>query len=391
MTRDQISVDARKAWADAGYMGTIEGATGIGKTKIAIDAICDQLLTFPNADVLLVVPTEVLRDTGWPDEFRKWDCEYLVNRVERVCYASLHKIDKYFNLVVLDEAHHITPNNSIYFEKHTTCEVLGLTATYPDPEWDTEKYDLLSKICPPVYKITLDEAVNLDLVADFDVKVLKFYIDAVTKNVPSGTVKKPFMSTEKGHYQYLTKRLSYFSMLAAKNPKNKGAVFPWIQKRMTLLYNLPSKMRLAKVSLAAMQKDGKRTLVFCGSIEQSIELCGENVYNSKTTDEMLIKFQNKEIDTLGVVRSLNEGANIVDLDQILIVNGSSKERDAVQRIGRTIRKRPGHKALVAVLVALSTADENWYKSAFENFDKKRITEYIVRVPDVKKSELETAQ
>lgn len=389
MSRQLISNSALSAWAQAGYAGTIVGATGIGKTKIAIDAIYKQLVEEPRSNIWIVVPTETLRDDGWPAEFVKWGVPEFSEQTTRLCYASMAAVSgQNIHLLVLDEGHHITAANAVFFANNTVLKILVLTATYPSDTLasDEEKYMILSELAPPVYTITIDQAVDMGIVADFDIKVCKFYLDATTKNIAGGTKKVQFMTTEKAQYGYLTKCLSRMMMLAARDPSKKGATFPWIQKRMHFIYNLPSKLRLAKFSLERLCTDGKRTLVFCGSIEQSKELCGENIYNSETDDTMLMKFQNKEINTLGVVKALDEGVNIVDLDQALIVCISSKERAAVQRIGRIIRQREGHKGLIVVLVALQTVDEKWYKSAFENFDKKRIQEYIVRVPDVKKSD-----
>lgn len=397
MSRKVVGESALKAWADASYKGTVVGATGIGKTKIAIDAISNQFTEEPNSNVLIVIPFQTLRDDGWPDEFKKWEVPDFTDKTTRVCYTSLHKMTAgNWHLVILDEVHHITPANAPFFEYNTVLRILGLTATFPSNrsglsadvvDMDAIKYEILMDLCPPVYKMTVDQAVEQGIVADFEVKVCKFYLDAVTKNIPGGTVKKPFITTEKVQYGYLTRQLSFFAMKASIKPSMRGAMFPWMQRRMAFIYNLPSKMRLAKQCLERLQENGKRTIVFCGSIEQSNELCGNQVYNSQTDDVMLQKFQNKEIDTLGAVRALDEGINLVDVDHALVVSLTSKERAITQRIGRVIRQRDGHKGLIVVLIALQTVDEKWYESAFENFDRKRIREFIVRVPDIKSEDL----
>lgn len=79
---------------------------------------------------------------------------------------------------------------------------------------------------------------------------------------------------------------------------------------------------------------------------------------------------------------------MIEPDQALVIQVDSKERNLVQRIGRIVRKRydnPDFKARIVILVALLTADENWFKEAIKDFETSRIKEYIVRVPDIKKT------
>lgn len=60
------------------------------------------------------------------------------------------------------------------------------------------------------------------------------------------------------------------------------------------------------------------------------------------------------------------------IDKAIIVQLNSQEKDLVQRIGRLIRYRPGHKAHILILAAKNTQDEVWLASALENIDKSII-------------------
>jgi superfamily II DNA or RNA helicase len=115
-------------------------------------------------------------------------------------------------------------------------------------------------------------------------------------------------------------------------------------------------------------------------------LCGDKVYHSESSRDALDKFQKKEISLLGAVRALNEGKNLTEPDNALIVQVDSVDRNLVQRIGRLVRVRYdnlSHKARIIILVAIDTADENWYTSAISDFDSRRIKETLVKVPDIK--------
>jgi superfamily II DNA or RNA helicase len=342
---------------------------------------------------LLIVPTEELRDVGWPEEFKKWGVS--PEGIKRICYSSLAKenLDKY-DFILYDEYHRTTlPNlkKLVEYLKNPKVYALALTATLPRKivfEEDAERIHHLRTVLPIVYTLTIDEAVELGLVADFEITVLKYYLDEVNRNVIGGTVKVPFKQTEAARYAYLTNNLKRATVIAKADPSKIGWKMATISKRTNFLYNLPSKLMLAKRCLEQLQRDtNARTVVFAGSIEQANELCGENVFHSKTGREALDKFQNGELNLIGSVRCLNEGVNLEDPHQALVVQLDSVERSIVQRIGRLIRIRYENlefRAKIVILVALKTADEKWYESATAEFQTKRIKEYLVPLnPPVK--------
>lgn len=381
--KDYIQQKVFNCWKQSNYRGTFEGATGVGKTKVGVLAVVAELMVNPSAVIYIVVPTTELRDKDWPDEFIRWGYGDLLGQINIICFASISKVKPKadVDLLIVDEIHHWTESSAQFYQATNEWKIfhiLGLTATLPKVgKNDDEKVKLLriNQMAPSIFKVPLEQAIQLELVADFEIKVLKFELDMKTQNVLSGSKDKPFWTTEYAAYKYLTKMVQKFAII-----KREGAKFAWIGKRTRFLRNLESKKRLAKECMQGMLKQGKRTLIFGGSIEQIEALCAPHTYHSQTTDQQLIAFQAKEIDYCGVVDALNEGKNINELDQILVVQLNASERRIIQRIGRTIRFRLGHKALVVILVAKDTADEQWCESALENFDTSRITYYNVSVP-----------
>lgn len=373
-----VQLQAFNAWKVSNCRGTIEAATGTGKTRVGIMAAHAELTVNPDALVYIAVPTETLRDDDWPDEMKLCGFEYLVKKTRRVCWSSLSKErpKKDVDLFIGDEIHRITPANSVFFQKdYKVFKILGLTATLPDPsvnEGDADKATIINALAPSVYQVNLEEAIALKLVSDFEISVLKFDLDDSDFYIKAGTDKKSFMTTEKLHYKYLSKQLG-----KAMYSKNDAFKFSCMQKRVEFINNLKSKELFAKEIMGILLKDGDRTLIFCGSIEQSGKLCGQQVYNSQTSNEQLVLFCEEKINYLGVVQALNEGKNVPKIDQGLIVQLNSRELAAIQRIGRHIRYRKGHVARIVVLIAKGTVDEKWCDSAFRNFNKSRIKQYNV--------------
>lgn len=396
----KIQAEALSRWKLVGKRGLLAMGTGSGKTKVALDRAWQLFLEkAPSLRILIAVPTTKLRDENWPDEIRKWNMYPLIEEkgvVDIICYASLPKQPEgHYDLVILDEAHRSTEYNTQIFGKITYDELMGLSATPPS---DLEKKKLLDALCPTVFTYSIDEGVEDGVVADYDVIVVEVLPDDTKKDIAAGSKKTPFKTTEAKQYAYMSKLIEPLQ-IQARDLKKKLATQEFVAQgtgdystvqatkkelerlearlkihilaRTRFVYNLKSKEVVARRVLDQVTK-GKRTLVFAGSIAQAEALC-DNTYHSKTNDAALKAFKEERIDTLSVVNALNEGHNIPNLDQAVIVQLSSNERDLIQRIGRVIRYRPGFKGRIFIIVSQGTVDEAWAKKALESIDPSRVT------------------
>lgn len=311
MTPEQIKSwvqqQAFEAWKAAGMRGTIEAATGVGKSVIGLLAAHAEYQVDPDALIYLGVPTETLRDDDWPAEMRKFGFDYMIPKIKRVCYKSLGDTvpERDVALFIGDEIHRFTVINTSFFsdERWKVFRIIGLTATLPTEhggDSDADKRVLIDGLAPSCFQVSLEEAIALKLVSEFEVTVMLFDLDKTDAYIGAGTVKKPFKQTEDARYKYLTKQLG-----RAMYSGSEGFKFKCIQERTDFLYNLRSKEYLAREVMEYILP-GNRTLIFCGSIDQSRKLCGENVYNSQTDDYQLALFCDEKIDYLGVVQALNE-------------------------------------------------------------------------------------
>jgi superfamily II DNA or RNA helicase len=117
---------------------------------------------------------------------------------------------------------------------------------------------------------------------------------------------------------------------------------------------------------------GKRALFFCHLIAQAEEMCSDT-FHSKSKGDSLARLRSKEISQLSCVKALNEGENIADLDSAIIIQVNSVERNIIQQMGRIVRWRPNHEAVIWILVVVNTQDEVWWDKCSENLDKQKIT------------------
>lgn len=358
LKKDQVQAKVLELINQNSGHGIVEGATGVGKTKIAIDYIVSNNIT----DVLWVVPTTLLRDITVPDEWSKWGhSKYFDKHVKIICYRSLHKEDSFYKQIILDEGHNITEKayncETLVYKKYN--RILMLTATTPR---EVEKRQILAALnLKVIAAVRVDAAVNMGIVAPFEIHC--YPVTMSTKNdFTVNTKAKSYVTSESYRYSSLQRQISRY-------PKGK-APKPLYLARMHSIYRFKSKIRAAEKILSRIPAH-TRTLIFCGSIEVAEELC-EFTYHSKTDSTDYERFNRKEINRLAVVNALNEGHNMVDVDAAIMVQVNSKKRNYIQRQGRAIRWRKGHKAIICILYSDGTVDANWVRSSLDGIDKKKI-------------------
>lgn len=357
-------------------------ATGTGKSRIAIMLAMTLLKSNPNCRILIVVPTQRLRDSNWKDETLKWGSEELWSHMERACYASIKNIQSnIFDFVILDEGHNLTENNSEFFNNNVVKACLLLTGTKPTKG---VKKDIIQDLMfKTLLVITLDKAEKLGLVAPYKITVITMLLDDKLKYILTGREGNKFLVTEKQYYNNLSFRIF-------KTPSK----FHFIN-RMNLIKSLKSKTEVAKLILQNVIPASKKTLIFCGSIEQAIELCPRRFYSkpniSKKDKDDPIKLKKYQhylhnyegdaaledlnkgiINRASCVDALNEGHNIENLDIGYINQVNSSEKDLKQRIGRIVRFRVGHTANIVILCVKDTVDEDWVRKCLASIDKEKI-------------------
>jgi len=379
--KDRVQREAVQAIINAGGRGIVVKATGAGKSRVPILYLQEKKIT----KVALIVPTEELRDNNWEKEFQDWGAEDIYLRIDRLCYASASKVEgNEYDLVILDECHHITPLSAIFFDNNVVKDIIALTATLPT---DMIKKNILKGLgVNPVYTLSIDEAQELGLVAPFKIKVIYTRLDSTQKNVKAGSKAKPFYQTEYAAYSYITRLINelqfedfekdgaIFGVRRSLTSSEQGKLKMLILKRMRLIYNLKSKTEMAKKLISELLDKDDRTLIFCGSIEQAEELCPFHYHSKvKKSNNDLERFKEGKINQMSCVNALNEGINIPNLDKAIVAQVNSQELNLVQRIGRIIRIRPGHEALIYILCCKDTQDEVWLQKSLENFNSDNIS------------------
>jgi superfamily II DNA or RNA helicase len=354
MKREEIQEEALKATLGLARCG-LGLATGVGKTLVGL--LHMERNFSPLINILVVAP-KVSIFGSWRFEAEKFGKSKILENVTFTTYLSLNKHDpREYDIVYLDECHSLLDSHRKFLESFTG-KILGLSGT-PPKYGNSEKGRLVKEFCPIVYSFITDEAVENNILNDYQIIVHELELDQ-RKNFTVNIKKGSFMASERQNYGYWSTRIENGS-----GPAHITRVM-----RMKAMQEYPSKVKYAKKLLESINT---KCIVFANTQEQADSICTYS-YHSKNpqSESNLTAFKDGKIDKLSCVMQLNEGVNIPDLKQGIILHAFGNERKASQRIGRLLRLNPDDKAIVHILCYKNSIDEKWVKEALEGFDQNKV-------------------
>lgn len=332
----------------------------IGKTRIGIEVIKRDkpkkiLWTTPNTD---------LRDTDIPKEFETWKAKTYLKKTKIVCWASLDNVTGHYPLIIMDEAQYITEANSapLFDGRITYDNILVLTGTVPKGE---DKVELLDRLgLSVIHRVSIDEAQEAGLVADYRIKVVLGVLDDTKKVIPAGNKAKPFMQTEKAAYDYINKKIQTMTFSGRPVP-----AFMFMQ-RMSFIKNTPTKELIAKTLFDTLPG---RSLIFCSSIAQAERLCEHTHHSKKKDSDDFRRFIEGRLDKLACVDSGGVGSTYRGVDNFIVVQSNSNQNGSItQKIARALVAQEGYTANIYLIGLDGTVDMNWIKKSLEDFDSSKV-------------------
>lgn len=152
LTRDERQEESVRKWLQNKGKSTVVAATGVGKTRIAIKCIQKVRTKYPELSVLILVPTELLKNQ-WIEELDTWGLGINTD-VQVMMGASKRKYQ--CDMLIIDEAHRINSETIANVFKVVKYKlILGLTATF---ERLDGRHEILAKYAPVCDTITMEEA-----------------------------------------------------------------------------------------------------------------------------------------------------------------------------------------------------------------------------------------
>lgn len=340
-------------------------ATGCSKSLGAIRCFERWLENNKKGRGYLVIK-ETNHENNWKKEFKKWDKEYLLDKLEIFCYASLHKYaNTKVGFIILDECHALSEMREDHLSTIEFDKLISLSATV-----SFEVKQRLNNIKPFYeFHISLQEAIDRKLLPEPEVIIVYEDLDNTKKDYSYKIKGKEYKVSAKNYYQYLENQVDYWSQRAMSGnlqwEKDKWMKTAIERKR----FMASQKTKKAKELLSQLQD--KRLICFTGSVAQAKELGGKFAVHSKNKNnqELIDDFNSLKSDKLFAVGMLKEGMNLSSLDVCIIVQLDNQEKSLIQMMGRALRSVCPK---VYIILLRNTKDEKYLKHVLNTVDKNSI-------------------
>jgi superfamily II DNA or RNA helicase len=352
--KDKAQREALNLWVSANCKGTIEAATAFGKSRLGVLAISHYAKKANYSfKALIITPTTAIQNE-WRKEFAKWgEGRVLLECVEIYCINTAREFkEEFYDIGVFDEIHNYINGdvNSKVFYNNTFGKILGLSASI-----DNTLLPLLHKIAPICYSLSVYDALELGLISEFTIYNMGINLT----------------DWELSEYHRLTRAIDY--------SKETFGATSWgnIGKRKTLLYNAANKLNVIRD--AADLFKGQYGIVFSQTkdyanlVKKTLGptcIVHHSGISAKNRLLSLKKFADgrTKITEISSAKTLDEGVTLPRLVWGVIAAGSSKEKQMIQRVGRTLRLDiEGKHAKILRLYVRNTVEENWINTAQKGF------------------------
>lgn len=274
--------------------------------------------------------------------YHEYDADYIfatVQTLNRDEHLLQYEKDA-FDCIVLDEAHHVPADTYQKVMNHFTPKLwLGMTAT-PDKRDDNMEgrnaYELFNYQI--AYEIRLQQAMEEKLLCPFHY----FGITDLAIIGDNGDTSRDFsMLTSEERVKHIINQADYY---VYSGDKVKG-------------------------------------LIFCSNIKETEELSAKfNEMINPSTGKKFRTIENQPLDYIFSVEILNEGVDIVEVNQVIMLRPTQSPVVFIQQLGRGLRKANG-KEYVVILDFIGNYNNNFMipiaLSGDRTYNKDNIRRYIM--------------
>jgi len=349
--------------------GVVVMPTGTGKTEVALQIICrlgcSVLVVAPVRDLMYQWHERILNATGI-DAGIIGDGVHRVSPISVTTYdsAAIHmaRIGNRFEFIIFDECHHLP--GPMRRDAALMCAApnrLGLTATPQRGRGEIECNDAYDKLLGPrVYTQAIESARGKTLAA-YDVVRIAVHLsdEERSRYIDLGKIVATYISDRRVDTPgYDWKALCSDS---AKHPEARRAMVAFHAKR-SIEDRAAEKLRIIE-DLFRLHA-GEPVIVFCGSnaMARDISLrflipCLLSHCRKRERQEILSGLREGRYPAIVANRVLDEGVDLPEVNVAIVVGGGSGTRQALQRLGRVLRKNQYGRATFYEIVTSGTRDE----------------------------------
>ena len=354
-----------------------------GKTRIGLNAIETVRKRYPDLSVIIVVPTDVLRNQ-W---LKNLDQRGLGLNCQVLIINTASKTLEQCDLLILDEIHKFAADQfSQVFKTVKYKLILGLTATI---ERLDGKHELLKRFCPVVDTVTIEIAKANGWVANFteyqvmitaeDIDVYRQYNKDFVKHFeffdfdfgvalsmcgPKGIQNKFKLRDKlcpngtKEEKSNVLKEINYHSV----------GFMRAMQNRKKFIHNHPQKIDVAKQII--QHRSDRKIITFSANTAMAEAIKTGYVYTGKDGKKKnRITIEEFEKLDKGVINSCKlaiEGFDCPGLSVGIVLGVDSSATKAIQSTGRVVRKEGAKYSEMFTLVVENTVEEEWFRKSHPN-------------------------
>lgn len=355
--REQVQAAAKQAITENKFIGLIEVAPRVGKTKIVIDALNT---IEKEINVLVTAPRKEIFNS-WKKEAITWKLRDNINIT--YCWSNgLKKIKDTYHLIIADEVHDYNLKVIAELRRHQLngTRIFGITGTL-DQASEFNLNNILSLTVH--YRYSVDQAVRDGIVADYQIFCIGVPLGDDDRYVAAGKEDNPFYQTELEAYRYWD--LQYTK---AKQQNKWSSLKFLMSKRLNVIYNAKSKLNITQQLVEQVD----RCIIFSGRQEIADQI-GDTSFHSKSEKDTLDNLKEGKVNKLSVVSMVSMGVTIDNLKIAIFNQLKSGENLAIQQAMRTMNVDKGRKATIIIIYLKETQDEKWMLSALKGFNKDKIT------------------
>ena len=297
--------------------------------------------------------------------YHEYDRDYIFATVEtlnRDVHLQMYDPAE-FDCIILDEAHHSSANTYQKVMNYFTPRLfLGMTAT-PDKRNDNDSGENIYEIFNHqiAYEIRLQQAMEEDLLCPFHyfgITDLSVVQDTKSKNLSEEDFNKLVCDERVKH---VIEQSNYYGY---SGERVKGLVFC-------------SRNRECKELSKKFNELGYRTVALSG---EDSEMVRQDAFERLAMDETNAAADKTPIDYIFSVDVLNEGVDIVEVNQVIMLRPTQSPIVFIQQLGRGLRKAEG-KEYVVILDFIGNYNNNFMipiaLSGDRTYNKDNIHRYVM--------------
>lgn len=323
-----------------------------GKTKVGLMTIGQ------NESVLIAYPRLQIKNS-WTGDIAKFGVN--TNDISYSTFASLHKINRKFDYVIVDEFHKLSPKQTESLFKLVDKKLLMITGTL---KFRKKKY-WINRGIPIVVEYDLEDAINDKLVKDY--RIILHYVDLEKE--------------ERQSYDKLSSQIDWAEekkeLALISNNKEDVKKYDLISKkyigqRTNLLYNTEASKKKAKELIDSLKEE--KVLIFALRTSVADELAEKSFHSKSKNVDVLDEFKISENGHLSTVNVINEGITISHLNHIVCHTITSNTEDFQQKLGRGLQLGEVNDKVcnVHVVVIQNTQSEKWIEEACKSLNQEKI-------------------